>query len=141
MADSVLDTSVLIHHYWKGAPGGARSSPTEAEVARRASRLIALHRTRDIVTAVELEFLAGARSKRELTLFRKYLQPFALIDDGKTVPADWQEARQLVQRVPRDGKPRQVVDCLIAAIAWRLKRDVITYDLGFPRIRRGKPRA
>ena len=66
MADSVLDTSVLIHHYWKGAPGGARSSPTEAEVARRASRLIALHRTRDIVTAVELEFLAGARDAGQL---------------------------------------------------------------------------
>src|SRR5207248_11338214 len=136
-----LDTSVLIHHYWKGAAPGTRTAPSEPEAAARASRLIALHRTRDIVTPVELEFLAGARSKRELSLFRTYLKPFARIDQDRTLAADWQEVRQLVQRVPRDGKPREVLDCLIAAIAWRLKRDVITYDLGFPRIRRGKPRA
>jgi hypothetical protein len=34
--------------------------------------------------------------------------------------------------VPRNGKPRQLGDCLIRAIAARLKYDVQTVDGSFP---------
>lgn len=47
---------------------------------------------------------------------------------------DWKKARQIAERVPRNGKPRQLGDCLIRAIAARLKYyDMQTADDSFSR--------
>ncbi len=109
-----------------------RRKPTLKDVADWAGELIEMHDTKKIVTPVEIEFLAGATSAQELRLFRHFLAAFTIVDDERIPPADWQEVRRLAQRVRRDGKPRQLGDCLIRAIARRLNFDVITYDSGFP---------
>ncbi len=86
-----------------------------------------------IVTPVVVEFVAGARKSRELELFRAFLACFDVIDRGQILPADWQAARRVAERIPRDGKPRQLGDCLIRAIARRLNYEIDTADQTFPR--------
>jgi predicted nucleic acid-binding protein len=93
--------------------------------------LAALHGTSATVSPVIIEFLAGTTSANELMLARAYLDVFVVIDHQQTPPQDWQEAQRLAQRVPRDGRRRQLGDCLIRAIANRLKHEVISYDQGF----------
>jgi predicted nucleic acid-binding protein len=85
-----------------------------------------------LVTPVVIEFLAGVRGRHELELADKFLSEFAVLDDGNVVPSDWQEARRLARRVPQDGTRRQLGDCLIRAIANRLRADVLTLDEDFP---------
>jgi predicted nucleic acid-binding protein len=48
------------------------------------------------------------------------------------LPEDWQEAIRIASRVPRSPAPRQLGDCLIRAIAHRLKYEVFTSDMNFP---------
>ena len=62
---------------------------------------------------------------------KKYLEAEKLVDRQNIPPADCQEAQRLSQRVRRDGKRRQLGDCLIRAIANRLNFDVLTNDEGF----------
>jgi predicted nucleic acid-binding protein len=60
-------------------------------------------------------------------------EEFRLADDGAVTMEDWEEARRLAVRVPRVGRPRQLGDCLIRAIANRLRLRVKTFDIGMPR--------
>ena len=86
------------------------------------------------MTPVYIEFVAGARTAVELELSRAYLAGLEIVDAGRILKEDWEKARQLAERVPRDGKPRQLGDCLIRAIALRLKYyDVLTADDSFPK--------
>lgn len=128
---SILDTSVLIQ-FWHRCRGRLKRLPVEKDAKDWAAQLIARRRSRLIVTPVQLEFLAGATSAEELRLFQAFLSAFTLFDEERTLPVDWQEARRLIQRVPRDGKPRQLGDCLIRAIATRLNCDVVPVDHRFP---------
>ena len=52
---------------------------------------------------------------------------------GNVTTADWQEAIRIARRVPRNRKPRQLGDCLIRAIANRLRYKVETLDADFPK--------
>ncbi len=128
----ILDTSMLIGH-WHGCHkrSSHRGIPTSAQEWAR--ELIELHDTRANVTPVEVEFLAGVRSRSELELARSFLSAFEIADQGKVLAEDWEQAKRLAARVPADGKPRQLGDCLIRAIAIRLKCDVRTQDKDFPR--------
>lgn len=85
-----------------------------------------------IVTPVCLEMIVGTVTKHELELTRAYLDEFDVLDRGDVRPKDWEEARRIAERIPPDGKPRDLGDCLIRAIANRLKRDVLSLDAGFP---------
>jgi predicted nucleic acid-binding protein len=128
----VFDTSFLIWH-WQRSKQRARR-PIESDDARPwARRLIDLRRTDAIVTPSYIEFVAGVRDTGELDLARSYLGEFRIIDGGRILPEDWVEARRLAERVPNDRKPRQLGDCLIRAIARRLKHEVLTLDRSFPR--------
>ena len=102
-------------------------------MARSAKSLLTLLRAKGIVTPVKVEFLAGARNSEELARFRLFLTSLPVVDEGRVLAQDWVCAEQLAARIPRDGKPRQMADCLIRAIADRLNCDVITSDRGFPR--------
>jgi predicted nucleic acid-binding protein len=129
--NKVFDTSMLIWA-WRTSRGGLRG-PVDAGVAEEwARRLIDLYRTDAIVTPVRIEFAAGARDAAESKVFRAYLAMFQNIDGGRILPEDWAEALRLAEWIPHDGRPRQLGDCLIRAIARRLKCDVLTRDTGFP---------
>jgi predicted nucleic acid-binding protein len=127
----ILDTSVLIRH-WRRRAAQTRRRLTLQDAAAWAAQLIEIYNSPNIVTPVQIEFLAGAASAEELRLFRRFLAAFSVLDEENMPALDWQEARRLAQRVPRDGKPRQLGDCLIRAIANRLRCTVITHDAGFP---------
>jgi predicted nucleic acid-binding protein len=132
MRRRVLDTSVLIRH-WHDSRKKARDRPTAALVRAWARELIELYETDAIVTPVFIEMIAGVTDRHELGPTRAFLEEFRRIDEGRILAPDWQEALRMAQRVPRDRRPRQLGDCLIRAIADRLKHEVVTYDKGFPR--------
>jgi hypothetical protein len=88
--------------------------------------------TQAIVTPVFIEFVAGTRGEHELKVARAFLGEFRIADEGAILYEDWITARRFAERIPRDAKPRQLGDCLIRAIAKRLRRDVISLDRGFP---------
>jgi predicted nucleic acid-binding protein len=75
-----------------------------------------------------VEFIAGVRSSVELKLARSFLYEFVTVDKGKVTEDNWGRAMQFAARIPKDGKPRELGDCLILAIADRLKHDVQTLD-------------
>jgi predicted nucleic acid-binding protein len=132
MRAGILDTSVLIS-YWHKRRSAKQAEPTPDDVRRWGRELIRLRRTDAIVTPVRLEFFAGAHSRDELDLFKAFLEPFQVVDDGQVTPEDWDRAFKYAERVPKDGKPRQLGDCLIRALAERLRRTVISLDQSFPK--------
>src|SRR6185436_3493421 len=114
MARKIFDTSALILH-WHDCGGHSPAGKTPAQVAAWAQQLIDLHDTDAIVTPVYVEFIAGVTNSAEQELARAFLGEFRSLDEGRIPVADWNEARRLAQRVPHNGKPRQLGDCLIAA--------------------------
>ena len=86
-----------------------------------------------IVTPVRLEFLAGTRSRDEQVLAEAYLGQFHVLDNGDVVKDDWLAAERIARRAPRDGKARDLGDCMIRAIAERLRYEVRTSDTAFPK--------
>jgi predicted nucleic acid-binding protein len=131
MRKQVLDTSVLIRH-WRRCRGPTLAGKTDKDAVGWARALIAFHQTEAIVTPVLVEFLGGVASGQELRLARAFLGEFRCIDRGNIPAGDWEEATRLAQRTGKDRRPRHLGDCLIRAIANRLKHGVWTYDEGFP---------
>jgi predicted nucleic acid-binding protein len=130
MRKKILDTSILISH-WRRRWSEARRSPAVADVRRWARELIDLYNTDAIVTPVYVEMLAGITSRQHLQLTRAFLSEFQCIDEAIVPPADWVETIRLAQRVSTRSRPRDLGDCLIRAIANRLRHDVMTFDTGF----------
>ncbi len=85
-----------------------------------------------LLTPVAIEFLAGSHSSDDLLLYRAFLSPFEILERGAIPAEDWEQAKRFAERIPKDGKPRQRGDCIIAAIARRLRCEVISFDKGFP---------
>src|SRR5438874_6386477 len=112
----VLDSALLIAH-WNRCRQGPLDQYSEADVAGWARKLITIERSSAVVTPVVLELVCGATSKHGLRLTRAYLREFKVIDKGTILDEDWEEAQRLAGRVPRSGKPRDLGDCLIRAIA------------------------
>ena len=131
MSRSLLDTSVLIHN-WRRLSGGRVRGRTEQEARDWANAVIGFYNTSTVATPVIIEFVAGARTGGELSLFRAYLDQFDVIDKGVVLRQDWDLARRIAERIPRDGKPRQLGDCLIRAVAQRFSCDVVTLEDRFP---------
>lgn len=132
MAKKVLDTSVLLHH-WGRSGGNSPAERTVDEARDWGKELAGLHDTDAIVTPVHLEVVVGVVSAHQLDLMRAFLGQFRIIGNGNVTSEDWNEARRIGERVPRDGHRRQLGDCLIRAIANRLRHDVIAFDTRFPR--------
>jgi predicted nucleic acid-binding protein len=131
MPRTVLDTSVLVR-YWRRKFGTHHSRITAADAARWGNELAELYDGCATVTPVYVEFVAGVSTAAELRLAQAYLQQFEILDDRTISAADWNEAARVAQRVPRDGKPRHLGDCLIRAIANRFRAGVVTHDSAFP---------
>jgi predicted nucleic acid-binding protein len=124
-----LDTNVLIRH-WRRSARGPLELLTVEQARKWATELIAIEECDAIVTPVALELICGARTNHEVRLAQAFLDVFRLIDGGKVTEGDWDEAHRLARRVPRGDRPRQLGDCLIQAIAKRLKFRVRTLDTG-----------
>jgi predicted nucleic acid-binding protein len=127
----ILDTNILIGH-WRRCWKKARGLIKVGDVVGWARDIIRTHETNAIATPVYLEMIAGVTGPEELRLTQRFLAEFECVDEARILRQDWQLAIRLAQRVPKDGRPRQATDCLIRAIARRLKFDVRTRDTGFP---------
>jgi predicted nucleic acid-binding protein len=128
MAVRILDTNILIL-FWRQKRAKSRKSTLTENVARRwAKELIDLRRSNAIVSPVAIEFLGGSTNREELKLYRAFIGEFVIVDRGNVPADDWKEARQRAERVPANSRPRQLGDCLIVAIAKRLRLDVDSLD-------------
>jgi predicted nucleic acid-binding protein len=94
---------------------------------------MATYKTNAILTPIYGEFMAGVTNREQLQLSRWYLAQFEVLDRGRILSEDWRAAIRMAERIPRNGKPRQLTDCLIRAIANRLRRRVVTRDVDFPK--------
>jgi predicted nucleic acid-binding protein len=128
----VLDTNRLIAH-WRRSRKRAISEYSRDDAATWARHLIELDGTPAILTPVVIEFLCGAMSPHELELSRAFLDQFDVIDRGEIRAEDWDLARRFAAWIPRDWKPRDFADCLIAAIARRLGYSLLSSDLDLRR--------
>jgi predicted nucleic acid-binding protein len=126
----LLDTSVLIS-YWRSRTRDGLSGKSLDDARNWANGLIGNYGSRLISTPVVVEFLCGVRSERERDLALAYLGAFELIDKGEILKEDWDEAVRFAQRVPHDGKPRQLGDCLMKAIARRFNLAPYSLDKRF----------
>ncbi|HEV3005704.1 MAG TPA: PIN domain-containing protein [Pirellulales bacterium] len=126
-----MDTSVLVSH-WRHCAGGSLTGKSRDDASAWGRKLVSLHDTDAILTPIFIEFVSGARSGKELQMAKAYLAALRIIDGGRILSEDWLDAQRRAERVPRNGKPRHLGDCLIAAIAKRLRYDVQTHDTGFP---------
>jgi len=132
MVRRILDTSVLIDH-WRTFRSRTAGNMTKPDAHACAEQLIRVQDTNWIVPPVEVEFLAGVRSQNELELAEAFLARFQVPENGEVRAVDWREARRLACRVPRDGKARDLGDCLIRAIASRIRAHTLSLDKRFPR--------
>jgi hypothetical protein len=128
----ILDSSELIAH-WRQCRTKFRRPHSRRQIEGWAQALIRLHQTNAIVTPVQVEFLSGFTNRDEMQAAQVFLDCFACIDEGEIPAKDWEETLRRCKRIPRDGKPRQLGDCLIRAIAARLNYEVQTLDAGFPK--------
>jgi predicted nucleic acid-binding protein len=132
MARKVLDTNVLIN-FWHDKAG---NTPPAAITKRRAAewgrQLIELQGTDALLTPIYIEFVCGKGSAHEVQLAHAFLAGFEMVDGGKIRKEDWEHARRIAERVPRDGLRRQLVDCLIRAICNRLHLEFFTFEKRFP---------
>jgi predicted nucleic acid-binding protein len=132
MPRRVLDTNILINH-WGDATRGVQLRDVKRDRAARWGRELAgLQNTNLILTPIYIEFVCGNATAHELQLARAYLGAFEIADGGTIHARDWIEARRIAERVPRDGRRRQLGDCLIRAICDRLNLEVFTAEKRFP---------
>ena len=133
MRRRILDSCKLINQ-WQRCYGRHHGKPSDRDITRWAKELIELYETDWIVTPVAVEVLAGFTRREELKWGERFLSYFRCVDAKNIPPEDWDTAFHLVRWIPHDKKRRQLGDCLIRAIARRLKCDVETNDRGFPRV-------
>lgn len=127
----ILDSCIVID-YWRRRWNESARRRKPHHPTQWATDLIELFQTNAIVTPVAIEFLAGFTQREELQAARAFLAQFQCIDEQAIPEDDWHNTRRLAERIPRKAKPRHMGDCLIRAIADRLRFDVQTSDQGFP---------
>lgn len=104
-------------------------------VDHRVSELIDAGGPLCVTQPIVMEVLAGARNEqRELDLRRLLLRFELLAFDAIT---DFDGAVAIYRRCRRGGvTPRGLVDCLIAAVAWRRGAALLAHDVDLARIAR-----
>jgi predicted nucleic acid-binding protein len=106
---------------------------TGSPVHRRVAELIASEGPLAVTEPVIMEVLAGARSdQRELDL-RRLLLRFRLLRFEAV--ADFDAAARIYRRCRAVGfTPRGMVDCMIAAVAWRHGASLLAHDVDLQRL-------
>jgi predicted nucleic acid-binding protein len=106
---------------------------TGSGVHQRMVRLIAEEGALSVTEPVIMEVLAGARDdQRELDLRRLLLRFRLLRFDAAS---DFDSAARVYRRCRAAGiTPRGMVDCMIAAVAWRYGASLLAQDLDLVRL-------
>lgn len=106
---------------------------TESTADRRLTDLIATDGPLIVTEPVVMEVLAGARSDEREADLRRLLLRFELAPfDAVT---DFDAAARIYRRCRRAGvTPRGMVDCMIAAVAYRRRADLLSWDVDMDRV-------
>jgi predicted nucleic acid-binding protein len=106
---------------------------TGSSVDRRLTGLIAGDGPLSVTEPVVMEVLAGARSDEREAKLRRMLLRFNLLTFEAA--ADFDGAVRIYRRCRQAGvTPRGLVDCMIAAVAWRRGASVLSYDADMARV-------
>jgi predicted nucleic acid-binding protein len=110
----------------------ATGSPADLRLAE----LIAADGPIAVTEPVIMEVLAGARSDAREADLRRLLLRFHLYRFYAV--ADFDAAARIYRRCRRAGiTPRGLVDCMIAAVAWRTKATLLACDADLGHVARG----
>ena len=106
---------------------------TESTVDRRLSELIESVGSVAVTEPVVMEILAGARDSQRETQLRRLLASVELLSfDAVT---DFDGAVHIYRRCRAKGvTPRGMIDCMIAAVAWRHGASLLAYDADMDRV-------
>ena len=108
---------------------------TGSAVDLRLSELIAAEGPISVTEPVMMEVLAGARSDAREGDLRRLLLRFQL--DHFDATADFDGAVRIYRRCRQAGiTPRGLVDCMIAAVAWRHQATLLACDADLDRVAR-----
>ena len=100
---------------------------TGSAVHRRVRELIEACGLLAVTEPVVMEVLAGARDDRREASLRRLLLRFELLRFD--VAADFEGAVRIYRRCRSAGvTPRGLVDCMIAAVAWRTGAALLAHD-------------
>jgi predicted nucleic acid-binding protein len=106
---------------------------TGSEVDRRLAELVESDGPVAVTEPVIMEVLAGARDDRRETDLRRLLLRFELL--GFETVSDFDSAARIYRRCRAAGvTPRGMVDCMIAAVAWRRQATLLAHDLDIGRV-------
>jgi predicted nucleic acid-binding protein len=108
---------------------------TGSDVDRRLAALIGGDGPLAITEPVVMEVLAGARDDRRESDLRRLLLRFYLLRFD--VAADFDAAARIYRRCRRIGvTPRGMIDCMVAAVAWRSGATLLAWDADLDRVAR-----
>jgi hypothetical protein len=108
---------------------------TGSATDRRLSELIATDGPVAVTEPVIMEVLAGARSDAREADLRRLLLRFHLYHFDAA--ADFDGAVRIYHRCRQAGiTPRGLVDCMIAAVAWRQQATILASDVDLDRVAR-----
>src|SRR5438045_1938037 len=125
MPRRTFDTNILINHFNRHRPLDGKN---EQGAERWARVLIKDNDTNVILAPVAVEFRCGVLAGHEMGLRGAFLLPFEVIDEDRTLPEDWKEARRLAKHPGYQPRARDLGDCLLLAIAGRLNLQIMTDD-------------
>jgi len=101
---------------------------TNSRVDRRLTELIAADGPLAVSEPILMEVLAGARDERREADLHRLLLRFHLLPVDSA--ADFEAATRVCCRCRQEGvTPRGLLDCLIAAVAWRCDAVLLAHDV------------
>lgn len=106
---------------------------TGSAADRRLADLITTDGPLAVTEPVTMEVLAGARDDRRQADLRRLLLRFDLLRFDAT--ADFDAAARIYRRCRGAGvTPRGMIDCMIAAVAWRSGASLLAWDADLDRV-------
>lgn len=106
---------------------------TGSAVDLRLAALIAADGPVAVTEPIVMEVLAGASSHGRESDLRRLLQRFRLISFDTAV--DFDAAATIYRRCRAEGvTPRGMLDCMIAAVAWRSRASLLACDADMDRV-------
>jgi predicted nucleic acid-binding protein len=106
---------------------------TGSAVDRRVAELIDSDGPLAVTEPVLMEVLAGARDEQRETDLRRLLRRFELL--GFDAVSDFDGAVTIYRRCRAAGvTPRGMLDCMIAAVAWRTGARLLSHDADMDRV-------
>jgi predicted nucleic acid-binding protein len=106
---------------------------TGSPVHTRVTELIASEAPLAVTEPVIMQVLAGARNEQRERDLRRLLLRFHLLTFDTA--SDFDSAARIYRRCRSAGiTPRGMIDCMIAAVAWRNSASMLTHDVDLVRV-------